>query len=258
MLIGAIVLLSTSLLNQPPTPILADLYIGDRGPYRFLIDTGAQTSLIDSKLASDLRLKPEFQVEILTQHSKRLLPALKVRNLRIGATALPETELAFDDLANLRKMGIPVRGLLGINALRNVSFSLTPKTGRLEIEGGRPAGEVVPFELIGGRIALKARMGSEDLLLALDSGGGHVALFRTPDAMKKTPPMKAVMGTLEGERSIVPTTWTAPMTLGAFEIRSLPAAIVDRKDAEVDGLLPVSAFKTIYLDRRRGEAVLVR
>jgi predicted aspartyl protease len=254
MLIGALVLFSTAMVNRPPTPVFTDLYIGDRGPYRFLVDTGAQTTLIDRKLAAELQLKAEFQVDVLTQNTTRKLDALRSRALRIGNTALPETEMVIDDLSAVA----PIRGLLGLNALRNLNFSLTPKSGRLDLEGERPEGAAVPLRPVAGRVAVQARMGDQDLVLALDSGAAHVALFRLPAAMVKTPPLPTVLTTVDGARSAVPTTWTKPMTLGALELRTLPAAILERKDADVDGLLPASVFKVVYIDQRRGEAVLVR
>jgi hypothetical protein len=257
MWIGALVLLSSSLLNQKPAPVYADVFIGAKGPYRFLVDTGAQTSLIDEKLAAGLKLQPQYRVEIVTQHSSRSSPALKMRDLRIGDKRLAETELVFQDLENVRRSGIPIRGLLGISALAGHSFTITPKDARLELDPSRPEGEAVPYYLLEGRIALKARMGSEDLFLALDSGGHHVVLFRTPAAMAKTKPVNGILGTLEGARSVVPTTWTEPMSFsGGIRVKTLPAAMVKRDGAEVDGLLPASAFRSIYIDPARGEAVL--
>jgi hypothetical protein len=258
MLIGALVLLSTSLLDQKPAPVYAEVFIGAKGPYRFLVDTGAQTSLIDEKLAAELKLKPQYRVEIVTQHSSRPSPALKTRDLRIGDKQLAETELVFQDLENVRRAGVPIRGLLGIGALAGHRFTITPKAARLELDSARPEGQAIPCYVVGGRITLKARMGSEDLFLALDSGGHHVILFRTPAAMSKTKPVPAVLGTLEGARSIVPTTWTQPMNFSdAVRVKPLPAAVVQRNGTEVDGLLPASAFQSIYIDPTRGEAVLL-
>ncbi len=60
MFISALLLFSSSLLNTKPAPVFADVRIGTEGAYRFLVDTGAETSLIDPKLAATLHLKPEF------------------------------------------------------------------------------------------------------------------------------------------------------------------------------------------------------
>ena len=99
----------------------------------------------------------------------------------------------------------------------------------------------------------------EILTLILDSGSSHVVLFRTPAAMAKTRPVASTLGTLDGARSVVPTCWTADMFLtDRLRVGMLPAAIAHRKDAQVEGLLPASVFKKIYVDQTRGELVLVR
>lgn len=257
MRIGVLVLLSSAMLNQKPAPVYTDVYIGSKGPYRFLVDTGAQTSLIDPKLAAELKLKPQYRIPILTQHTSRMLPATKTSDLRIGEIKLTKSELVFHDLDHVRRLGVPVRGLLGMNALSGHSFTITPASGRLELDPARPDGVAVSYYVVEGRITLKARMGSEDLFLALDSGGSNVVLFRTPTAMANSKPVQAVFNTLEGARSVVPTTWTAPMSFSdGVVVRTLPAAVVKREGSHVDGLLPASAFRSIYIDPARGEAVL--
>ena len=257
--IAGLLLFSSSLLNTKPTPIFADVYIDTHGPYRFLVDTGAQTSLIDPKLAAELGLKPEFRGEVITQNSTRLLPGMKVSALHIGPRTLADVELVFHDVTEARRLDSSVRGLLGINALTGFNFTLSSAASRLDLTSGRPAGELVSFNLVEGRIALKTRMGGETLTLILDSGSSHIVLFRTPDAMAKTPPVSTTFGTLDGARSVVPTCWTAEMFFtDRLRVGMLPAAIVTRKDTRVDGLLPASVFKKIYVDQDRSELVLVR
>src|SRR3982750_4418616 len=107
-MLALVVLLSSSLLTTKPAPVFADVYVGAKGPYRFLVDTGAQTSLIDNRLAAELKLQQQYRGENLTHQTSRLLPALKTRDLRIGNTALGQTELVFHDLENVRRFGVPV------------------------------------------------------------------------------------------------------------------------------------------------------
>jgi len=259
MLITGLLLLSSSLLNAKPAPVFADVYVSGHGPYLFLVDTGAETSLIDPKLATELGLKPEFRVEVISQNGKQVLPAMRATVLRVGDKTLPQTELVFQDLAQARRFDPNVRGLLGLNALAGFNFTLSPSIGRLDLLAERPAGEVVSFNPLDGRLAVKARMGEESLALILDSGSTNVVLFRTPAAMAKTRSIATTFGTLEGARRVVPTTWTADMFFSQkMRVGMLPAAIVERKDSQVDGLLPASVFKKIYVDQARRELVLVR
>jgi hypothetical protein len=260
MTLAAFLLLSSSaLLNTPARPVYVNVSIGAYGPYRFLLDTGAQTNLIDARLAEELRLEPQFRVEIVTQNSSRLWPGLRISSLRAGSTALPEVELVFHDLAEARRTDPSIRGLLGLSALAGLNFAISPSSHRLELSPDPPPGEVIPFYQAEGRIAVKARMGRETLTLIVDSGASHLVLFRLPEAMAETPPIESVFTTLDGARSAVPTCWTAEMSFSAgLRIGTLPAAIVNRKDTSVDGLLPAAIFRKIYVDQRRGELVLIR
>jgi hypothetical protein len=134
-----------------------------------------------------------------------------------------------------------------------------PRGGRFDAVPKRPPGEAVPFERIEDRIAIKAQMGRESLTLILDSGATHIVLFRTPEAMTKTPAIPATFGTIEGARTTLPTCWTADMAFTKkLKFGTLPAAIVTRPGTQVDGLLPTSLFKAIYVDHVRSEVVLVR
>src|SRR6185312_1661365 len=130
-LIAGILLFSSSMLNVKPSPVFADVSIGNKGPYRFLVDTGSQTSFIDQKLAAQLKLKPDFRVDIITQNSAARLPALKLDTLSTGHTRLREVELVFSDLAGSRRLDPSIQGVLGLNALNGLDFALTPHAGKL-------------------------------------------------------------------------------------------------------------------------------
>lgn len=88
--IAGLLFFSMSLLNAKRPPIFTHVYIGSNGAYRFLVDTGAQTSLIDPKLAAKLGLQPEFRVEMVTEQSAVLAPGLNVRTLKLGNTGYPQ------------------------------------------------------------------------------------------------------------------------------------------------------------------------
>jgi hypothetical protein len=255
----ALLLFSAGLLNARPTPIFANVNIGSAGPYRFLVDTGAETSLIDPDLAFRLRLEAQFQVEIQTEHSSYMAAGLNTAQLRVGNTALPSMELVFHSLDTAKKLDPRIQGILGLNALAGRNFTLCPAEGSLDTTGERPPGETIPFAWIEGRIAVKATMGREALRLILDSGSNHIVLFRIPTAMANILNVSGTMRTIEGARSIVPTRWTAEICLtDKLHIKTLPAAIVLAGNRQVDGLLPASVFKKIYIDQTRSELVVQR
>ncbi len=152
-----------------------------------------------------------------------------------------------------------IRGVLGFNALSHLGFLLSPGAGRLDVGAPRPPEEVIPFAVVNGRMVLKTQMGKETLALVLDSGASHVVLFPTPAAMARTSSIASSLSTYDGARSVAPTTWTSDMVFTRrLRVGMLPAAIVPRKGTEVEGLLPASLFKKIFVDRARQELVVVR
>lgn len=214
--------------------------------------------MLSPELAAELKLKAEFRIEVASPNGVRLLPGLRLNTLHIGQQALPESELILDDLAEARNFAPSISGVLGLNAVAGFNFMLLPPSGRLVLNATRPAGEVVPLRRIDAGITIAARMGREVLTLLLDSGANHVVLFRTPEAMAKTESIPARLSTLDSVRRIVPTCWTADMFLNErLRLGTMPAAIVPQRDAPVDGLLPASVFKAVYVDQTRGELVLV-
>lgn len=255
----ALLLFSTAMLHVKPQPVFADVWFEQRGPYRFLVDTGAQTSRIETKLAAELGLKAEYRVEVVSQNSTHIEPALHRKGMRAGRTALPETELVFDDVAEAKRLDGSVRGVLGMNALQGLNFTLLPREGRVDFEAARPEGETLPLQHIEERIGMAARMGRETLTLILDSGSNHIVLFRTPQAMAKTKHIAATLSTLDGARNVAATYWTEDMFFSPnMRVGMLPAAVVRARATQVDGLLPASVFQAIYVDQARDELVLVR
>src|SRR5712671_4844991 len=47
-------------------PIADGVYLNGSGPYRMLLDTGAQTNQVDASLAHKLSLRPSFQITMAT------------------------------------------------------------------------------------------------------------------------------------------------------------------------------------------------
>lgn len=239
--------------------VTTDVYFGDRGPYRFVVDTGSQSTLIEPALAEELRLTPAFRVEMVSLHGGHFAPGAYVDTLRAGGQAVPRVEVLFEPVGEARRLDPKVRGVLGANALLGSDYLLSMTDRRLSLDAARPAGEAVPFDYVDGRMVVKGRMAQESLTFVLDSGASHMVLFRMPAAMAKRGSVASVVSTLDGARSTAATTWSAELVLTErLRLGTLPAAVVPREGVNVDGLLPASAFQKIFVDQTRREVVLVR
>lgn len=102
--------------NRGATLPLAPVFIGDRGPLWFVVDTGAAESLIDRELAEHLGLSPipgsERRVAGIAEAEA---VEVIVESWRVGDVALPPRPLA--SLPLPEPPDSPVAGLLGSDVL---------------------------------------------------------------------------------------------------------------------------------------------
>lgn len=238
--------------------VTTDVYFGGKGPYRFLVDTGSQSTLVEPELAAEIGLRPEFQVEVVTVLGSHLVAGTHTREIKAGGQETGNVEVLFEVPGEAKRLDSRVRGVLGANALASLRYLLSPREGVMEVGGPRPEGVAVPFETVNGVMVIEGRMGKEPLRFVLDSGASHVVLFRTPEAMAKTRPIEGEVKTLDGARRVAATTWTADMVFGEHvRVPTQAAAMVPQPARVVDGLLPAAVFKKVFVDRERRELVLV-
>ena len=122
MLVGALVLLASALLNQKPAPIYADLHIGGKGPYRFLVDTGASDIVLDPADAQRLGIdlgsltfdRPFGSANGIGYGAKTV-----VGGLSVGPIAFTNVEVAI----NKTRMGSSLLGMAFLKRLKSYSVS---------------------------------------------------------------------------------------------------------------------------------------
>ena len=154
--------------------IHASVEINGAGPYRFILDTGANTSALAPGVAEALGLQGagDTQVEVHGVTGSAVLPAVYVQSLKAGKVNLPPT--------NLPVLPGPVfggaDGILGISGLQKtrieVDFerdrvSIVPATGRRDDNGYL----VVPARLRkGGLLLVKGKVGKVPVDVIVDTG----------------------------------------------------------------------------------------
>jgi predicted aspartyl protease len=164
--------------------IHASVLINGMGPYRFILDTGANTSALAPKVSDELALQGVNDTQIIVHGvtGSATLPAVRVESLQAGDVRIPAT--------NLPVLPGPVfggaDGILGINALQktrievdfeNDRVSITPSSGRRALPGYL----VVPATLRkGGLLLVKGKVGKVPVQVIIDTGAertlGNMAL----------------------------------------------------------------------------------
>src|SRR5260370_21235065 len=100
--------------------ILLPVRVNDRGPFDFILDTGAGTSLLSSELAKQLETKVIGSKEGQSARGKVSVSLAKVESLAVGDTKVHDVDVGVVDLAQIGKPGgAKIAGDLGYNFLRN-------------------------------------------------------------------------------------------------------------------------------------------
>lgn len=106
--------------------LVVPVIINGRGPYPFVLDTGATVTCVDDGLASSLAL-PEVRGVIGTAAGvggEGGLRLVSVDSLSMGGVRAHELEACVIDLEHLSGMGLELDGLIGLNVLMEFRVTL--------------------------------------------------------------------------------------------------------------------------------------
>ena len=179
----------------PPTEITFDTFqarmtvpveIAGAGPYRFVVDTGAQRTVISHQLAAQLNLPPGPTVRLTAMSGTSQVPTSIITGLSVSRFGGERIEAPRLDARH-----IGASGILGIDTLQghavainfdDQTMSVRPSSQRRE-EPSLP-GEIVvrARSLFGQLVVTTARMGGRRVRVILDTGTavsmGNLALMK--------------------------------------------------------------------------------
>ena len=151
--------------------------IDGKGPYWFLVDSGANRSAIDDDVARDLGLIVAGTSKVEGSAGTVEVRQARIKRLRAGALAVRGLEPTVSDLAgSLAPEGATIAGILGFDALRRyaVLFDLTGGRIAFAADPRRLAplagATIVPFELDNDIPRIEARLERLPARLRIDTG----------------------------------------------------------------------------------------
>jgi predicted aspartyl protease len=135
--------------------ILLPVHVNDRGPFEFILDTGAGTSLLSSDLAKQLGLKMIGSKEGQTAGGKVSVSLATVDSLAVGETKLDKVDAGIVDLSQIGKtVSTKIDGDLGHNFLKYFRLTIDYQDLTLRLDdpkriesSGRGARTKVPIRL---------------------------------------------------------------------------------------------------------------
>lgn len=115
--------------------ILLPVCVNDRGPFDFILDTGAGTSLLSSELAKQLEVRVIGSKEGQSAGGKVSVSLAKVDALVVGETKLEDVDVGVVDLSHIGKtVGAKIDGDLGYNFLKHFRVTINYRDCELRLE----------------------------------------------------------------------------------------------------------------------------
>jgi predicted aspartyl protease len=174
--------------------VVAEVHVGSQGPFRFIVDTGANRSAVSRRLMAALALQPVPNQETLVHGitGSAVMPIVEVPSLRVGS-------LEFD---NQRVAVLPdavfgdTDGILGIDALQRARIHIDFVNDRVVVGETRRRehdGRVVMKASLRhrGLVMVNGRVGRVPVKAIVDTGAerslGNEALRRALELRLKKP-----------------------------------------------------------------------
>ena len=247
--------------------LMVDVEVAGRGPFRFMVDSGADRTVIGAALARQLELPSGGQVLMHSTSGSSTVDTVRIDRLRIGsserrrivAPALPE-----------RFIG--AQGLLGIDALADQRLLLDFDRKRITIQDTRrPAPPLSSDEIVvtarrrnGQLILTEASAGSVPILAVIDSGSevtmGNSALRARIFARRHPDTQTIDVVSVTGNKFVADLLVLPELRIGGILMQNVPIAFNDSPPFALFGLSKqpaillgsdvLEAFRRVSLDFR--------
>jgi predicted aspartyl protease len=222
--------------------VLKDVFLNGAGPYRMLIDTGNATSIVRPEIARRLNLKPAYTVDQASVAGVRRVPVAILDEVRAGSVSDRSVEAIIGDVFESG-----VDGVLGESWLVRHDYLIDYRNHRIALDGS-PAGSGirVPLRSTDGRPVVVASIDGRPRELVVDSGSSAVVLYEKP----------ALDGALTARLDANGGTAPAQKCTVRFSLAGARDSLMDAVRIDVHGLgpglLPTSAFASVFVSNREG------
>jgi predicted aspartyl protease len=262
-------------LREIDTRMTVPVLINGKGPFRFIVDSGATRTVISSTLATQLGLAPAGTVPLHSVGGESDVPAVHIDSLYVGALPAKEIVAPVLDEANLGGLGI-----LGIDTLQNKKVVLDLIHHRMSVEPAdkhvTPAAEgeivVTARSRFGQLVLADADAAGQKIYAIVDTGSmvtlGNLVLRDKLVRHKRASPQLVSITDVTGRKIIASYAPISDMRIGSFHMENVVIAFDDahaferfgvlQKPAMLLGMDMLQAFDRVSIDFARRKVRLLR
>ena len=240
------------------TRLTVPVMVNGRGPYQFLVDSGADTSVVGLRIARDLNLPVGTPAILNGMTSRNIVDRVKVDRLTLGPTTIHDLEVPV-----LSELDLGGQGMIGIDALVRQRLLLDFEKKLIMIEDARRPPKPLPGEIVvvakrrrGQLILTQIRAGGLRLEAVIDTGSqltiGNVALRNRLIRRRHKLETVEVTG-VTGVTVQLQFAFIDELRLGAVTLRDVPVAFADLPPFALFGLAnePALLLGTDLLEKFR-------
>jgi hypothetical protein len=224
------------------TRLSVEVKVNGRGPYRFIVDSGADTSVIGMRIARDLQLPLARPTILNAMNSRTIVDRVKVAELTLGTSTVRNVQLPA-----LSEADVGGEGMIGIDALVQQRLMMDFEKRRIKIEDSR-----IPWKRYPGEIVVTARRQRGQLILThvraaglpldaiIDTGTqvtiGNLALRDKLARKRRGKVVRVQVTDVTGATLDVDLARIAELQLGPVTLRDVPMAFADVPPFKLFGL----------------------
>ena len=236
--------------------------IGGRGPYDFLIDTGAERTVLARGLAERLGLVPNGRATLMGVAGSLAVDLVDVEEVKLGSRS-------FYDLSAplLEGSHIGAAGIIGLDGLQNQRVLIDFKRNLIAVDDARALGGNRGYEII-----VRARRRGDQLIMTnavvdgvktdviIDTGAqnsiGNRALQRA--LARKRLAEQTKLTSVTGQQIVADIVYARRIRLGDLDLTQMPVAFadappfeklgLDKKPALLLGMGQLRAFNRVAID----------
>jgi hypothetical protein len=241
------------------TRLSVEVRVNGRGPYRFVVDSGADTSVVGLRIARDLQLPLGAPAILNSITARSIVDRVRVAELNLGPSTIRNLQLPA-----LREQDLGGDGMIGIDALVQQRLMMDFEKRLIKVEDASRPVRSLPGDIIvtgrlrrGQLILTQVRANRLPLDAIIDTGSeitiGNRALRdklirRSPDKFWKVSATGVTGVTVELELAMV-----SQLQLGPITLTNVPVAFADVPPFKVFGIAgePALLLGTDILEKFR-------
>lgn len=244
--------------------------IGNQGPYHFMIDTGAQATVVSQELADRLGIMERETATLIGAVSRRDIQVAELKRFTLGSRIFNIANVPLVAQANIGS----AQGVLGLDSLQEQRVLLDFEAKTIEVADADTLGGNRGFEIVvrarsklGQLIITEASLDGIPVSLILGTGSeGTIGNYALRDRLRGKPLGDAEMTDINGVEESTSIRLARDLRIGRARVSRVPIGFVDspsfealgldNKPALILGMSELKLFRRVAIDFKERRVLL--